>query len=66
MDEWLKRGIDLAWYVLLAWWLWSARGNKERARGEPWPTRVLLYWLPLVLAFVRGAEHVYRSGCAQG
>jgi protein-S-isoprenylcysteine O-methyltransferase Ste14 len=52
MDDWLKRGVDLAWMALLLWWFWSARGNKEAARGEPWHTQVLLYWLPLVIAFV--------------
>ncbi|NID14037.1 methyltransferase family protein [Luteibacter yeojuensis] len=51
-EDWLKLGISACWYVLLAWWLWSARGNKTVARGEPWMTRLLLYWLPLALAFV--------------
>ncbi|MGE7136239.1 methyltransferase family protein [Luteibacter sp. NPDC031894] len=51
-DDLLKLGISVSWYVLLAWWLWSAHGNKAATRGEPWLTRVLLYWLPLGLAFV--------------
>ena len=50
-EEWLRRGIDVAWWVLLLWWLVSAWGNKSAARGEPWLTRVLLYWLPLAVAF---------------
>ncbi|HEY4292180.1 isoprenylcysteine carboxylmethyltransferase family protein [Luteibacter sp.] len=51
-DDWLKLGISASWYFLLAWWLWSARGTKAAVRGEPWMTRLFLYWLPLVLAFV--------------
>lgn len=51
-DDWLKRGIDVAWLVLVLWWLVSAWGNKSAARGEPWLTRVFLYWIPLVVAFV--------------
>jgi len=51
-EELLKRGVSVCWYFLLAWWLWSARGNKVVARGEPWMTRLLLYWMPLTLAFV--------------
>ncbi|MDR6644260.1 MULTISPECIES: isoprenylcysteine carboxylmethyltransferase family protein [Rhodanobacteraceae] len=50
-EEWLKHGISLAWWVLLAWWIWSAWGNKTATRGEPWLTRLTLYWLPLVVAF---------------
>lgn len=50
-DEWLKRGIDIAWCFLLLWWLWAARGNKPAVQGEPWLTRILLYWTPLVVAF---------------
>lgn len=50
-EDWLKHGISVAWWVLLAWWIWSAWGNKTAARGEPWLTRLLLYWLPLVVAF---------------
>lgn len=49
--DWLRRGIDIAWLVLLLWWLASAWGNKSAARGEPWPTRLLLYWIPLAVAF---------------
>jgi protein-S-isoprenylcysteine O-methyltransferase Ste14 len=50
-EDWLRRGIDVAWWVLLLWWLISAWGNKSAARGEPWFTRLLLYWLPLAMAF---------------
>lgn len=50
-EDWLRRGIDVAWWVLLLWWLVSAWGNKSATRGEPWLTRVLLYWVPLVVAF---------------
>lgn len=50
-EDWLRRGIDIAWWVLLLWWLISAWGNKSAARGEPWLTRVLLYWVPLAVAF---------------
>jgi protein-S-isoprenylcysteine O-methyltransferase Ste14 len=51
-EDWLKHGIDAAWWVLLAFWVWSAWGNKAAARGEPWLTRVALYWLPLAAAFL--------------
>lgn len=51
-EQWLAQGIDTAWRVLLVWWLWSAWGNKTAARGEPWLTRLALYWLPLAVAFV--------------
>jgi protein-S-isoprenylcysteine O-methyltransferase Ste14 len=50
-EDWLKQGISAAWWVLLAWWIWSSWGNKSAARGEPWRTRMLLYWIPLVVAF---------------
>jgi len=50
-EQWLTQGIDTAWRVLLVWWLWSAWGNKTAARGEPWLTRLTLYWLPLAVAF---------------
>ena len=50
-EQWLTQGIDTAWRVLLVWWLWSAWGNKTATRGEPWLTRLTLYWLPLVIAF---------------
>lgn len=51
MEDLLKLGISASWWILLGWWIWSARGNKAVARGEPWTTRLLLYWLPLALAF---------------
>lgn len=51
MEDWLKQGISAAWWVLLVWWIWSSWGNKHATRGEPWHTRALLYWLPLVVAF---------------
>jgi protein-S-isoprenylcysteine O-methyltransferase Ste14 len=51
-EDWLKHGIDAAWWVLLVFWVWSAWGNKAAARGEPWMTRVALYWLPLAAAFL--------------
>ena len=50
-EDWLRRGIDIAWYVFALWWVVSAWGNKSAARGEPWLTRLLLYWIPLVAAF---------------
>jgi protein-S-isoprenylcysteine O-methyltransferase Ste14 len=62
MDDWLRRGIDVAWWVLLLWWLVSARGNKQAARGEPWLTRVLFYWLPLVVAFALLGPGEWFSG----
>lgn len=51
MEDWLKRGMDIAWLILLLWWLVSAWGNKSVARSEPWLTRLVLYWIPLVVAF---------------
>ncbi len=51
-EDLLKRGIDLAWYTLLAYWLWNARGNKAAIRTEGWLVQALLYWMPLVVAFL--------------
>jgi hypothetical protein len=31
-EDWLKHGIDAAWWVLLVFWVWSAWGNKAAAR----------------------------------
>jgi protein-S-isoprenylcysteine O-methyltransferase Ste14 len=51
MEDLLKMGISACWWVLLAWWVVSAWGNKSAVRGEPWLTRVILYWVPLAIAF---------------
>ncbi|WP_413624785.1 hypothetical protein [Luteibacter sp. Lutesp34] len=52
IEDILKKGIDLAWYTLLVYWLWNARGNKVAIRTEGWMVQALLYWAPLVVAFL--------------
>ncbi|MDF3981159.1 isoprenylcysteine carboxylmethyltransferase family protein [Luteibacter sp. PPL554] len=51
-ETWLKTGIDLAWKFVAVYWLWHAWGNKATLRTEGWLTQSLLYWAPLVVAFV--------------
>lgn len=40
------------WFVLLAYWLWSARRAKPTGQREPMAVRVLAYWLPLSVAML--------------
>lgn len=39
----------LLWLLFLAYWLWSARGVKRSARGEPALSRFFKYWLPIIV-----------------
>lgn len=52
IEDMLKTGMNLAWWSLLLYWLWHARGNKAVTRSEGWLTQALLYWAPLVIAFL--------------
>lgn len=62
IDRWLKLGISASWWFLLLWWAWSARGNKPPAAGEPWTTRLTMYWVPLVLAFALVGPGTWYAG----
>ncbi|QWT20963.1 isoprenylcysteine carboxylmethyltransferase family protein [Bacillus sp. NP157] len=62
MEDILKGAISACWLFLLAWWAISAWGNKSAVRGEPWLTRVVLYWLPLALAFALLGPNAWFRG----
>lgn len=53
--------IEAGWFVFIAYWAIQARAVKSTARSEPFLSRFLKYWLPLVVGTVlvlpwRGGE----------
>lgn len=47
----ISKGFTLAWAILVIYWAWSARKLKATTRSEPVVLRLLVYWVPLFLAF---------------
>ncbi|MGH8029457.1 MAG: methyltransferase family protein, partial [Arenimonas sp.] len=50
MPPLFDHALRTTWLVLIAYWLWAARGAKATEQQEPLAKRVLAYWLPLVVA----------------
>ena len=42
--------LNALWILFVAYWIWSARKVKGASRTEPAWSRLLKYWLPLVVA----------------
>lgn len=50
MKPYFSLALAVTWWIFAGYWLWSARNVKHVARGEPWPSRFVKYWLPLLVA----------------
>jgi protein-S-isoprenylcysteine O-methyltransferase Ste14 len=52
----MSHGFDIAlrgvWYIFGLYWLWSARRVKASVQTEPLVKRFVVYWLPLIAAFL--------------
>ncbi len=52
MSENIQIGLRIIWISLLLFWILSARNNKPSIHKESILTRILLYWLPIVIAML--------------
>lgn len=50
MSEYIKTGLDLIWFVVLAFWFISGFFAKKAQSQEPLLKRFILYWLPIIVA----------------
>ena len=50
MPPFFAHALRITWIVLAVYWLWAARSAKPVEQQEPFATRLLAYWLPLVVA----------------
>lgn len=49
MHHWIKSGLSICWAVILLVWIVSTFRTKKSRHREKWFTRILLYWLPLII-----------------
>lgn len=60
MREFFENGLRAAWAAVIVYWGWTAFSAKKPEREESFPKRVLVYWLPLVVAvLLLGPGHWY-------
>ncbi len=52
MEESISLGFTVMWGAVALFWGWSARNVKPSRRTEPMLLQLLVYWAPLISAFV--------------
>ena len=50
MPPFFEHGLRACWFVVIGYWLWSARRVKAPKRTESLAKRFLVHWLPLIVA----------------
>jgi len=50
MPPFFEHALRITWLVVLGYWFWAARSAKPAEQQEPLATRLLAYWLPLLIA----------------
>jgi protein-S-isoprenylcysteine O-methyltransferase Ste14 len=50
MPPFFALALRITWFAVLGYWLWAARSAKPVEQQEPFSTRLLAYWLPLLVA----------------
>jgi protein-S-isoprenylcysteine O-methyltransferase Ste14 len=50
MPPFFEHALRITWLVVLGYWLWAARSAKPTEQQESLAKRLLVYWLPLLIA----------------
>ena len=50
MPPFFEHGLRACWFVVIAYWLWSARKTKAPKHAESLAKRFFAHWLPLIVA----------------
>lgn len=50
MPPFFEHGLRACWFVVIGYWIWSARRVKAPKRTESLAKRFLAHWLPLIVA----------------
>jgi protein-S-isoprenylcysteine O-methyltransferase Ste14 len=50
MPPFFEHALRITWVAVLGYWLWAARSAKPVQQKEPFAKRLLVYWLPLLIA----------------
>lgn len=50
MPPFFEHALRITWLVVLGYWLWAARAAKPIEQQESLAKRLLVYWLPLLIA----------------
>jgi protein-S-isoprenylcysteine O-methyltransferase Ste14 len=52
LEDLISLGFKMVWATVGLFWLWSARGVKRSSRTEPLLLQLVVYWAPLLMAFL--------------
>jgi len=50
MPPFFEYALRVTWVAVLGYWLWAAHAAKPVKQQDPFPTRLVVYWLPLLIA----------------
>lgn len=50
MSEYIKTGLRIVWLIVMTYWFISGLTAKKVKSQEPLTTRIIQYWLPLIIA----------------
>jgi protein-S-isoprenylcysteine O-methyltransferase Ste14 len=50
MPPFFEHALRITWLAVILYWLWAARSAKRTEQQEPLASRLLMYWLPLLVA----------------
>ena len=50
MPPFFEHALRITWIAVLGYWLWAVRSAKPVQQQEPFAKRLLVYWLPLLIA----------------